>query len=290
MKPIVEKLTVDPEHSFVLQKDVYPYYPTPWHYHPELELVLVVKSTGKRIVGDCVERFSDGDLVFMGPNLPHVYDNDPPYYEDNSGLTAEAIVIHFREDFLGRDWWQTPETQALKELFGKAKRGMKLTGQTAERMAKKMHALLETDGLTRLVGLLNILDTISQTTDYELLASPGFMQTFHPVAGSERIIRVCEYIMNHFMEDITLQQVSDIACMTPNAFCHFFKSSTRKTFIEFLNEIRIGYACKLIAEDTYNISEICYASGFQNVSHFNRQFKKMKLQTPLAYRKLVSAG
>ena len=284
MKLLLEKLTLEPKYSFVLQKDVYPYYPTPWHYHPEYELVLVVKSTGQRIVGDHVENFSDGDLVFMGPNLPHVYNNDSIYYEGHEDLKAEAIVIHFKEDFLGKYFFKVPEMMPVLKLFERSQCGMKITGKTRETVAGKMHKMLEMKGPSRLIHLLSALEILASSEEYSLLASPGFVNKYN-TSGTERMTKVYDYIMNRFKEDVRLEEVAVIANMTGPAFCRFFKTCTRKNFSRFLNEIRIGFACKLLQEGRFSIAEICYESGFNNLSNFNRQFKKIMKKSPLEYRK-----
>jgi AraC-like DNA-binding protein len=284
MKLRLEKLTLEPKYSFVLQQDVLPYYPTPWHYHPEYELVLVVKSTGQRIVGDWIENFSDGDLVFMGPNLPHVYTNDPAYYEGNPDLLAEAIVVHFREDSFGRNFFSLPEMILVNKLFDQSKFGLKILGETRQRVAGMMHDMLGRSGHQRLIWLLTILEILSLSDDLLPLASPGFVQQPN-TSGTDRITRVYEYIMTNFRRGISLTSVAEIASMSPPSFCRFFKACTRKSFSHFLNEVRIGYACKLLLEDKLNISQICYESGYNNISNFNRQFRKITGTSPLHYKK-----
>lgn len=283
MKPIIERLSKTPKSSFVLQKDVYSHYPTPWHYHPEYELVLVLKSTGKKIVGDHMSNFSDGDLTFMGPFLPHVYHNDKIYYEEGSTLTAEAIVIHFKDDFPGQGFFEIPGMEPVKKLLKDSVRGFAITGHTRQWISKKMNRMLRMEGPSRIIELLTILNKLAETKEKEQLASPGFVHHFK-TSGSDQITKVCDYIMQNFTSDLTLRNVARIANMTPNAFCSFFKQRTRKTFVNFVNEVRVGYACKLLTGDQYNISEICYMSGFQNLSNFNRQFKKILNKTPHQYR------
>lgn len=143
--------------------------------------------------------------------------------------------------------------------------------------------MLRMEGPSRIIELLTILNKLAETKEKELLASPGFVHHFK-TSGSDQITKVCDYIMQNFTSDLTLRNVARIANMTPNAFCSFFKQRTRKTFVNFVNEVRVGYACKLLTGDQYNISEICYMSGFQNLSNFNRQFKKILNKTPHQYR------
>jgi len=139
-------------------------------------------------------------------------------------------------------------------------------------------------GPSRLIELLTLLEMLATTEEYRLLASPGFVQKYNS-SGTERMTLVYDYIMNHFKEDIRLEEVAAIANMTGPSFCRFFKACTRKTFSRFLNEIRIGFACKLLQEGHFSIAEICYESGFNNLSNFNRQFKKIMEESPLEYRK-----
>lgn len=284
MKLIIERLNKDAKSSFVLQKDVYPHYPTPWHYHPEFELVLVLKSTGDKIIGDHISSFTDGDLVFMGPNLPHVYHNHKGYYEAGSDLTAEAIVIHFNIDFLGAGFFSVPEMEVVAKFLEESVMGFSIHGNTREVVAKKMNDMLDMLGPPRIIELLSILNIMAVSGEKERLASCGFIRNFK-ASGSEQITGVCNFIMKNFTTDITLNEAAHIANMSPNAFCTFFKQRTRKTFVNFLNEVRIGYACKLISEEQYNISEICFMSGFHNLSNFNRQFMKIVRKTPLQYKK-----
>lgn len=286
MKLIIERLHKDAKSSFVLQKDVYSHYPTPWHHHPEFELVLVLKSTGDKIIGDHMSSFSDGDLVFMGPNLPHVYRNSKIFYEENSGLTAEAIVIHFNFDFLGNGFFSIPEMDSVARFLEESVMGFSIVGNTRETVAQKMCDMLEMPGPARIIELLNILHLLSETREKEKLASPGFIQNFK-TSGSEQITEVCNYILKNFTSDLTLNQVAEIANMSPNVFCNFFKQRTRKSFVNFLNEVRIGYACKLLSGDQHNISEICYLSGFHNLSNFNRQFMRIMKKTPLQYKRYI---
>lgn len=284
MKLIVERLNRDAKSSFVLQKDVYKHYPTPWHHHPEFELVLVLKSSGNKIIGDHMSTFTDGDLVFLGPNLPHAYRNAELYYRENTNLTAEAVVIHFGIDFLGKDFFGIPEMDNVANFLESSIMGFSIKGKTREFVAQKMVDMLEMSGSKRIIELLGILSLLADTEEKERLASPGFIQNFK-TSGSEQITEVCDYILKNFTSDLSLKQVAGIANMSPNVFCNFFKQRTRKTFVNFLNEVRIGYACKLLSSEQHNISEICYLSGFHNLSNFNRQFFRIMKKTPLQYRR-----
>jgi len=287
MKLILQRLVQDPDKSFIVYHEKEPFFSCPWHYHPEYELVLITKSSGKRIIGDHIGYFQEGDLVFIGTQLPHVYDNDPLYAQNSSGLQAEAIVIHFLPEFLGNEFFKAPEFQRFSVFLEKANQGIKITGSTGIRIAKIMKDMINMDGLQRLVSLLSIYSLLSESTECELLASRGFMSNFE-ISASERVKKVTEYMMKNFTSDITLDVIADIASMTPTNFCTFFKKYYHQTFIKYLNSLRIGYACKLLGQLDKNISEIAYGSGFKNISNFNRQFKKMKGVSPAEYRQSLS--
>lgn len=285
MKLILQRLVQDSDKSFIVYHEKEPFFSSPWHYHPEYELVLIVKSTGKCIIGDHIEHFQEGDLFFMGIELPHVFDNDDSYL--NGDLEAEAIVVQFLPDFLGKQFLKAPEFQPLSAVLNKSARGMKISGITRHMIADKMKAMLEMDGLQRLTALMSVFDILSKTSEYELLASGGFIHNFE-ASSSERFRKVTNYIMKNFTDDIPLSSIAEVANMTPTNFCTFFKNFYRQTFVEYLNNIRIGYACKLLGEDGKNVSEIAYESGFKNISNFNRQFKKNKGVSPATYRKALS--
>lgn len=287
MKPVLQRLAQDPDKSFVVYHEKEPFFSCPWHYHPEYQLVLVTKSSGERIVGDHIGYFKEGDLVFIGTQLPHVYDNDPIYSENISGLYAEAIVIQFHPDFLGNELFKAPEFQTFLRFLENSNQGMEITGATSLRIAGIMKAMPGMDGLQRLVSLFSIFSLLSESSDYKLLASAGFMRNFD-ISASTRVKKVTEYVMRNFRSDITLEMIAGVASMTPTNFCAFFKKYYRQTFVGYLHDIRVGYACKLLGELDKNISEIAYASGFKNMSNFNRQFKKIKGVSPAEYRQSLS--
>ena len=287
MKLILQRLIQEPNKSFIVYHEKERYFSSPWHYHPEYELVLITKSTGKRIIGDHIGGFEEGDLVLIGAHLPHVYDNDPMYSEGIPGLAAEAIVIQFLPDFLGDQFFKAPELHPFLECLERSSRGLRIIGTTALQLGDQMKAMIEMDGLERLVTLLSIFNTISRTKDCELLASPVFRNHVE-VSASERDRKVTEYIMKNFTDKISLDMVADVANMTPTNFCTFFKKYYRQTFVTYLNALRVGYSCKLLGEDDRNISDVAYESGYKNLSNFNRTFKKFKGVSPAEYRQSLS--
>ncbi|TAN13131.1 MAG: AraC family transcriptional regulator [Chitinophagaceae bacterium] len=289
MKSIELRLPRDFDKSFVVFKETGRFFPCPWHYHPEYELVLVLKSSGRRMVGDHIGYFKEGDLVFMGSMLPHVWVNDPIYLNGKAAHLADAVVIHFKEDFLGKHFFDIPEMETMKRLLDLSKRGMAITGKTREKMNLIMKRMMPMNGIQRLASLMSIFDILSSTSEYELLASPDFANN-PDKKESNRLGEVMEYIMRNFDEDISLPKAASMANMGLTTFCNFFKENYRVTFVEYLNLVRVGHACKLLSQNEQTIAEIAYSCGFSTLANFNRQFKKYKGMTPSDYREKLNIG
>lgn len=280
------KLPKEADKSFVVFKETGKNFPCPWHYHPEYELVLVTKSTGRRLVGDHIGYFKEGDLVLMGPLLPHVWVNDPKYINGQADTLAEAIVIHFKEDFLGEHFLDIPEMVSFKTFLQLSNRGIAIKGKAKVETISLMKKMPGLNGIQRLASLFSIFDSLSKTSVYELLASPGFVKT-NNVNNSDRLNKVIEYILQNFDQDITLPKVARAANMGLTTFCNFFKDNYRITFVEYLNTVRIGHACKLLTEKDQNVSEIAYECGYNSIANFNRQFRKYKQMTPTEFRRIM---
>lgn len=272
--------------SFIVFNEVGTHFPYPWHYHPEYELVLVRKSTGRRMVGDHIANFKEGDLVFMGPKIPHVWVNDPEFAEGKMDYQADAIVVQFVNEFLGEPFMRIPEMEAFKRFLAKSERGIEITGKYRERITAIMERMLTSNGLQRLSQLFSIFDVLASIpeTQYTYLASPGSLHNTN-FQSSDHFNRINEYIMRNFHEDISLPEIAGVANMAVTTFCNFFKNHYRETFVEYLNKVKIGHACKLMSERNVNVVEAAYRSGYNNLANFNKQFKKLKNMTPSEYRK-----
>ncbi len=282
MKAILQKVPTSVHASFAIQEFRLPHFYIPWHFHPELELVLVLKSEGRRFIGDSFKNFCPGDLVLLGSNIPHWYRNDAAYYEDNSQLEAASIVIQFNENFLGDTFLSIPEALAIKKLLHKAQMGLEIHGQTREQVTHMMQEILHLSGMDKLLDFLSILNILSTSEEYDTLSNQGSVGI--NAEDSVRINTIYEYVMKNFKNPISIGEVSKLVYMCPATFCRYFKKRTRKTFIYFVNEIRIGQACKLLIEKDLSIAEIGFASGYNNISYFNRQFKTIKKLTPQAFK------
>lgn len=284
MKAALQKSPIPYNHAFVVKDLNEPIFDPNWHFHPEYQLFVVLKGRGTRFIGDHVKPFKEGDMVFTGPDLPHLWRSDEEDLSGNEVHMTRGIVIYFHEDFLGRALLQKEEMIKLRQLFLKSRRGIEVFGKTSEKIKKKMIDLLETEGVESVLLLLDILNILASTSDYHLLSSAGYTNTLKE-ADTERMSNVHAFVMKNFRRKISLNEVAAIANMTPSSFSRYFKVHANKTFSEFLSEIRIGNACKMLIENKVNISQACYESGFQTLSNFNKQFKAITHRNPLAYKK-----
>lgn len=284
MKAPLQKSPIPDTHAFVAKSLIAPNFDPNWHFHTEYQLFVVLKGTGTKFIGDSVKHFKEGDIVFTGPNLPHLWRSDNEEDHEEEDRYTHGIVIYFHEDFLGQALLQKEELIKIRHLFLKSTRGMELYGKTAGQTQAMMVALLEMEGFERVLQLLKILNILASSSEYHLLSSPGYTNSLKQ-ADTERMNQVHTYVMKNFRKDISLDKVAAIANMTPSSFSRYFKLHANKTFSTFLSEIRIGYACKLLIEDKINVSQACYESGYQTLSNFNKQFKAITHRTPIAYKK-----
>lgn len=286
MKAVEYRLPKEFDKSFIVFTERGTSFPCPWHYHPEYEFVLVNKSTGRRMVGDHIGHFDEGDLVFMGPSLPHVWVNDAAYVQGQAKEAADAVVVHFVADFLGDNFLGLPELEPLKKVLDLSKRGLVVTGKTKSLLGQIMNRMVNESGLKRLSSLFAMFDILANSQEYIPLASPSYMQ--HTQGHySDRYSKITDYILRNFHREITLGEVASEASMATTTFCNFFKEHYRMTFVEYLNTIRIGHVCKLLADGDENVVTIAYECGFNNLANFNRQFKRLKGMSPSEYRRAL---
>ena len=264
--------------SFTTSTNEGPNFLSIWHYHVELELVVILESEGTYFIGDAIHDFKAGDVFLIGKNLPHLWMNSSCYFESDSTLKARAFAVHFKEDFLGQPFFETPEMIHILELFKRSKLGIKFNAISRD-FIKELCAIEFLEGFEKTVALLKVLHKLAKHKDHHTLASLGYVQNFKG-AKNEIIDRVNSFVFNNFKRPIPLEEIAEVAGMHPASFSRYFKKYSNKTFTQFLSEIRIGYACKLMLEDQKTISSICYQVGFNNLSNFNRQFKTLKNCSP----------
>ena len=283
MKPVLILIDSTTNQSISIRKYLEPKFQNPWHFHKEIELVLILKGKGTCFIGDYIGNFCPGDLILLGNNLPHMLKNKIEFKENDNIINAEAIVIHFSEYFIGKDYLQTPEMHPLMNLLNQAKRGIKVSELITGEIAEIISAMLSQTPFQRILELLNILQKIAEGPNLKLLSSISFLEKINKTQNS-KLDRVYEFVMNNFNNSISLDEISDVAFMNKTAFCKYFKDRTQKTFNQFLTEIRINYAKRLLMEGDRQIAEIGYECGYNNLSNFNRQFKKLNNTTPGSFQ------
>ena len=283
MKPSLERLPLEQDESFVVKFFDYSYYPTPWHYHPEYEIVLVTESTGKRFIGDHICDFEPGNLALLGPNIPHTYRNEEKYYQKKSKLRAKSIVIHFSEASLGPDFLLLPEAKPLRSLLQRSQQGLDVNGTTNSEVSGKLNAIVEQKGLRRWHSLLEILMLLAESKKLNPITSTP--QIGYNEKESARICQVFDWVTANYSSTITLSDAAKLAGMNESAFSRFFAQRTRKTFSAFVQEMRLQKAAQLLVENELSVTSICYECGYNNISNFNRQFLNYYNLNPLAYRR-----
>ncbi len=257
-------------------------YGAQWHFHPEHQLTLVLRSRGHRVVGDNISPLTAGDLVLVGGNVPHVWHQDE-VDRDASEDAVHAIVTRFRDDFLGTEFMRTPEMEPVRSLLRRAQRGLVVNGGTRHRVSKRMQAMAAATGLQRVIELLHVLDDLAQSRDLKPLASAGFRPELHET-DQGRMGRVFGYIHEHLTDPISRDAVAARASLSAGAFSRFFKTRTGKTLPQYVNELRVGRACSRLAETDDKVADIALDCGFENLANFNRQFQRLMNASPRAYR------
>jgi AraC-like DNA-binding protein len=273
--------------SFAVREFKLPAFSSPWHFHPECELTYIVQSRGGRFVGDSIEPFVPGEVVLLGSNLPHYWRNDEPAAGKKDA--AHSIVIQFREECLGTDFLSRPELTDVRRLLMQARRGCKFTPATSAAVAEIMGQMSSRKGLQRVIDLLEIFRRLLEDKDAVFLSSAGFSPYLDQFAG-ERINRAYQHIFAHFTGALDHHEIARGAGMSHSAFCHYFKRVTGRTLTEFINEVRIGHARKLLLESERTIAEVAYASGYETLSNFNRRFRDITGVSPKEYRQRSKAA
>ena len=280
-QPVRERVTPAPGTSFLVK-----HYPEPkirvnklpkWHYHPELELVYVRGGHGRRHVGSHISHFQDGDLILIGSNLPHLG------FTDRMTKNEKETVVQFAPDFPNAEFLELPEMQRVRELMHRSRNGISFHGTTRTVQGNRLERLITLPPLGRLLLLVDILNDLANSEEYQSLNAEGFHLQVE-THGFERFNQIQEFIGANFDRDISLDEISSIAAMTVPAFCRYFKKTTGKTFVTYLNDFRIVYACKLLADDHSTIQNVAFDSGFNSMSQFNRAFKKHTGMTASEYR------
>ncbi len=285
MKPV--PAIIAPEKIFFIREVNQHYFSSEFHFHEECQLAYIIKGSGKRIIGDSVEHFDENELIFIGSNIPHVWYNTDKKYEKSKKILSVSLSLFISPSKFLIHLSSLGDIERIEKLFQRAQRGMVITGRSKAKLISLLKKAADEHGTERIITLLRIIHLLSVSQEYSLLTTGNYINTFQN-RDNERMNNVYEFLIKNFKHEVSLAEVAGIAAMNPNAFCRFFKSRTQKSLTQFINEIRIGHACKLLSNKDAGIAQIAYDCGFNNVSNFNRAFKIVKKLSPREYRKELS--
>ncbi len=281
--PLLQKLSPNEGSSFLIHRFESPYFESPWHFHPEIEIVLCDGGYGQKFIGNHISDYEKGDLILLGSNLPHWFKADDNFYKKEEQKEKPAsLVVQFNENLLAQNG-QLLELENIFGLLQKAKHGVEFLGSGKKEFAVELQYLLKQGSFEKYLGLIKLLHKMANYSQIRLLSD--FEMVGLNSKESDRLSLVFDYVLKNYKNIITLPEVAEILNLNESAFCRFFKQRTQKTFVEFVNEIRLNQACKLLKNSKLTILDICFEVGFNNLSNFNRQFKKQIGKSPMEYRK-----
>ena len=289
MKPHFVDRTNHLNRSLEENRHSFPHFFKVWHSHSEMELVLVTKSNGTIFVGETMERFKPGDLFLIGSEVPHLWVNDKEYFDKFSKLRAEALVVYFNKGLTGNNIFDLPEAKRIKNFLGSIQHGIKFNKETGAKVKKQILKMSGVSDFEKILTLLKIVQILSHDNDYKILGSPMSLVRKQSDAFT-KMDKVYEYIHSNFKEEIDQDHLVELVSMNKSSFCRLFKKINRKTVSRYVNEMRVGYACRLLQDNNLSVLEICYESGFNNISNFNRQFRLIKNQSPTEYIRKFNNG
>jgi len=285
MKMIFQQINSLADASFMVRQYFQPKFTAPFHFHYDYELIFIAKSYGKLYAGNRVINFNDGDIYFFGPGLAHCFYNDKAFID--SKQTAHAIVIQFKEDFLGKGFFDCAELVKIKKLLALSKAGIKVNRPDAA-LQSLFYELVESTGMRSLILLLKLMDELSVQKKSNMSFITSGMQSSFNADDPEKLETVFKYVLENYKNEVRSKKAAALAYMNEAAFCRYFKRRARKTFSQFVNDVRITHATKLLAGRDSSIAGVCFECGFNNLSYFNRQFKSIIGKTPFEYRKEFS--
>lgn len=283
MKPVFTKILAGSEiETFATKEVCQPSFSTEFHFHRACQMTYIVQSEGKRIIGDSIDSYLTDELTFLGPDLPHVWHNDS--MDKDSVQVSRSMALYIEPELMVEVLGHLFKTHKIEAFLTASKRGLLFQGKTKEQLKGKLEQMIHLDyGIQKTILLLEIIDLLITTDEYECLSSPGYTHNYSSM-DNDKIDRIFKFVFNNFTKEISLDEAATLANMSKHSFCRYFKSRTQKTFVEFVNEVRISESCRLIAENKFQITNIAFACGFNSLSNFNKIFKSIKGITPSMYR------
>lgn len=284
MKALFQELPFENDRYFNVYKEDLPCFVVPWHYHPSIEIMCVVSGTGTRLVGDHMERYEEGDVCMIGPALPHEWRSSIDCIQDDNAQRSTCYCLFFRKELFDGDFIRLPEMKNIRELLEKSRYGIKFMGMTRERLTALIPEIYHTEGVRRILLLFELLTIMSETKEMVTLSTTTFAENIVS-EDFDRFDKVFKYIQNNYYKSIRLDDVAEVANMSPGAFCRYFKSHTKKTFVQYLNDLRVSHAKRMLIENKEKIATIGIMVGFNSLSSFFQHFKRSAGITPQEYQK-----
>jgi AraC-like DNA-binding protein len=285
MKVVAFNVPKIKKEAFRLQEDKGLHFYDQLHQHPEIQIMLILDGGGTLIAGDYVGRFAPNDLFVIGSEQPHVFRSDRNYYGSKGKLKVRALSIYFNEKYWGESFWQLEEMKLVREFSIKASRGLRVTGTSRSKISKDIIRLQKKQGIEKLILFLSILKRFSEARDIKALAVSALANGFNPEEG-KRMNAILSFTFRESHRKVYLNEVASLASLSVEAFCRYFKMHTQKTYTTFLNELRVSNACQMLMTQDQSVQDVCYQSGFNNLSNFNRIFKRIAGKSPSQYTKL----
>lgn len=279
-----EQLTIYAGAPIIARHYDYDRFTFPWHVHNEFEIIYVKESSGERFVADNMEVFHPYDITIVGHSVPHYMKSAPEYEKGDESLRVKGVIIQFEENFMSHSISNYADLAHIKKLLDESARGIHFPYPENKEIIQCIEQLPDSKGTMRIINLLHLLDLMANFKSKRYLGSLHFCQSVS-ITMDQRMEKILSYLTNHYKEDIDLNDISSSVAMSGSSFCRYFKERSGKTFTEYVLDLRIGYACKLLVENKMDITQICIECGFNTITHFNRIFKRNTGLTPTEYRK-----
>jgi YesN/AraC family two-component response regulator len=285
MKVVQFTIPVSKENTIVVQEDILPYYYNHLHRHREVQIEWVVEGSGMLIAGNYMQRFEAGDVYIIGANQSHIFKNDESYFDPEQKKQVHSVSIFFNPNHFLGNILNLPEMASLKKFVDGLHNGFQIPESSAETIKRTISEVMHNKESQRVASFINLLHLFSTARNMKPLATNNSEQIISDVEGI-RMDQIFQYLVTNYKNHISLTEISEVANLTPQAFCRYFKKHTDKTFVSFLNEVRVNEACKIIVSGKFDsFSDISYQTGFDNVTNFNRVFKKMMGKSPREYHR-----
>ena len=282
MKLKLEQISPDADSSFHILLTPHLENIFLWHYHPEYEIVYIDGACGTRHVGDHISRYEGSDLVFIGPNIPHLN------FDYGVKTDYRKVVVQLNENFLGESFLRAPEFADVARLFEQARSGLSFHGETKRAVGEQLEALAARAPFARMMALLTIFQRLATSDEVTPLHGKPVSNGYN-LNEQQRLRRVYQFIEENYGRKIDLDEMANLSNLTTGAFCHYFKRMTRMTFTQFVNQFRVNQAQKLLLLDQ-NVTEACFACGFESLSYFNKVFRRVTGENPLQFKKRHMIG